>query len=1023
MSTLKDKLTGPAYWRSLDELADTPEFNEFMAREFPAGATEMLGETTRRGFLRIMGASLALAGVGMASGCRWPKEKIMPYSYRPEGVIDGQPNFYATSMELGGVSTGLVVTAYDGRPTKVEGNPEHPGSLGSVSALHLASILEMYDPDRSQTPLNKGATKSAEEFIGLAGGHFAEIRGNKGKGLTVLSEATSSPSVARMRQKMAQTMPLAKWYEYEALADDNERLGTSLAFGSPQRVHYRLDKAAVVFSADSDYLGTHPNQIRHNRDWATRRLPSGTTPMSRTYQVEGVLTITGASADHRLPVRSSQVPMVLMQLAGELGTYGLNVHGISGADAAAASDLPENWQQFVKAAARDLSQAGGAGLVTVGPNQAPSVHALAYLINSALGSVGNTIYYTPEANPQRQGSLADIKSLTDALNGGQVETLVVLGGNPVYNAPRDLKFADALGKAGTSIHLSTYNDETSRACTWHLPKSHYLESWGDGRAWDGTVTIVQPLIAPLYSSWAPVELLSVICEETPRSAYEIVRETVKPQLAQRGEFEQQWELALNKGMVDGTAIPGAGLPVAPQPWGDIVRASTAAPDKGSIELVLREDYSLYDGRFANLGWLQELPDPVSKITWDNPLYLGVKTAADLGVANGELVTLQTDAGSVDAAVMILPGMAPGQGSIALGYGRLKLGKVANAVGFDSYNLRGSGGLNVVIAKVTPLGKEYRLATTQDHFAIDLVGLRERNERVGELVREMTLDEFNANPAHVKDLGPEVPPYSLWVEPAEDINHKWGMAIDLTLCTGCSACVTACQSENNIPVVGKRLVRQNREMHWIRIDRYYRGDAEQPQVMHQPVTCHHCETAPCEQVCPVAATTHSSEGLNQMVYNRCIGTRYCSNNCPYKVRRFNFFAYNRKIKPIEKMRMNPEVTVRSRGVMEKCTFCVQRIQNVKIRAKNEGRPIADGEITPACAQACPTHAIAFGDLNNPNSRVSQLFAGSRTYGMLTEINTQPRLNYLARVKNTDSTLVPASVGAPMDRNEPGEELQG
>ncbi|MDQ3023181.1 MAG: 4Fe-4S dicluster domain-containing protein, partial [bacterium] len=459
------------------------------------------------------------------------------------------------------------------------------------------------------------------------------------------------------------------------------------------------------------------------------------------------------------------------------------------------------------------------------------------------------------------------------------------------------------------------------------------------------------------------------------------------------------------------------------PWSDLVRASTAAPAAGSIELLIREDFKVYDGRFSNLGWLQELPDPVTKITWDNPLNIGVKTAADLGVKNGQLVTLDADGASFEAAVMIVPGMAPGQGSIGLGYGRRNIGKVANGVGFDSYALRSTAPL--VVAKVTPQSGTYPFATTQDHFAIDLVGLKERNKRVGELVREMSLVEFEANPAKVNELGPNVAPFSLWREPAVDIKHKWGMAIDLTLCTGCSACITACQSENNIPVVGKTLVRKGREMHWIRIDRYFRGDVEQPQVVQQPVTCHHCENAPCEQVCPVAATVHSEEGLNQMVYNRCIGTRYCSNNCPYKVRKFNYFAYNRKIEPIEKMRMNPEVTVRSRGVMEKCTFCVQRIQGVKIRARNENsRAIVDGEITPACAQACPTHAIVFGDLNDPQSRVSTLFHDSRSYAMLNEINTQPRLNYLARVRNTNAQLAGVAAVTPAEHHdEPEGERQG
>jgi molybdopterin-containing oxidoreductase family iron-sulfur binding subunit len=1000
------------YWRSLDELSDTPEFRDFLFREFPAGATELLSETTRRGFLRVMGASLALAGIGVTS-CRWPTEKILPYSYRPEGLIDGQPNFYATAMELGGVASGLLVTSYDGRPIKIEGNPSHPGSLGSSTAQQQASILELYDPDRSQYPRSEGKAKNAAEFVTLGTAQFKTLRQSGGQKLAILSESSSSPSIRRMRQRLAQTMPQARWYEYEPVNNDNERLGTALAFGRAHRVHYRFDRASVIFSADSDFLGVHPNQVRYNRDWAQRRSPES-AQMSRHYQVEGQLTITGSSADHRLPVRSSQVPMLLMALAGELGTYGFNVQGISGVASAATNELPENWLQFVKAAAEDLTKAGANGLITCGSAQSPATHALAFLINQALGANGNTTYYTLEEDQAFTSHKASLEALVGSLNQGDIDTLVILGGNPVYTAPRDLDFAAALAKAGTSIHLSTYYDETSQACTWHLPRSHYLESWGDARAWDGTISVVQPLIAPLFASWSPLELLSMVVDEAPRAGYELVRETLRPQL--QGDFETQWARTLASGVVEGSAWPAGTASVGANPWSDLVRASTAAPEQGNIELLLREDLKVFDGRFSNLGWLQELPDPVSKITWDNPLYIGVQTAADLSVANAELVKLTTEAGSIEAAVMIVPGMAPGQGVIGLGYGRKELGKVANGVGFDSYALRGSGSPQMTLAKVEPLGRTYKLATTQDHFAIDLVGLRERNKRVGELVREMSLGEFQANPGLVKELGPNTAAQPLWVAPAVDIKHKWGMAIDLNLCTGCSACVTACQAENNIPVVGKKLVRQGREMHWIRIDRYFRGDVEQPQVVQQPVTCHHCENAPCEQVCPVAATVHSEEGLNQMVYNRCIGTRYCSNNCPYKVRKFNYFAYNRKIQPLEKMRMNPEVTVRSRGVMEKCTFCVQRIQNVKITARNEGRGIMDGEVTPACAQACPTQAIVFGDLNDGNSRVSKLFSNTRSYAMLNEIYTEPRLNYLARVRNTEAQLVGAPAGAATEHHE-------
>ena len=1010
MPSLGGRPTGAEYWRSLDELADAPEFRSFLEAEFPHLAPALQTSPTRRQFLKVMGASLALAGM---TGCRWPRETIVPYSNRPDGRTPGVPASYATAMDLCGVATGLLVTSYDGRPIKIEGNALHPLSRGASGALAQASVLDLYDPDRSRCPAARGAAGltdgSWDKFATEASARFAPMRTNGGAGLRVLSEASSSPSLAAMRTRFLASFPKAEWLEYEPVSRDNERLGTAQAFGAPHRSHLNLRNAEVVVSFDDDFLLSHPASVPYTRDFASRRTAADGT-MNRLYVLESTLSLTGSNADHRYAERSSDIPTRLVQLAAVLAKQGLEIGALGEATAEGAPG-------YLEALARDLLEHRGRGVITVGPRQPAWAHALAAALNAALGNAGKTVSYTAEPDSERLSHADSIRRLTESVKGGKGGAVVIVGGNPVYNAPADVDFARAL--AGTfSVHLSLHRDETSRACNWHLPQAHYLESWSDARAWDGTLSIVQPLIAPLFDGKTPAELIAWICGDPLTTAYDITRRTFGEQFAS-GDFEAAWRKALNDGLVDGTNWVGT----APAISSDAVATSldaiagSASKPSGDFEVVFAQDNTLFDGRFANNGWLQELPDPLTKLTWDNAALISPADATRLGLKREDVVTIALNGRELEVPVYTLPGHAPGSITLPLGYGRSAGGRVAAGSGFNAYSIRTSLSPFVATgAKVTPKGGSYRLATTQDHHAIASdVGEHETQVRIPEIVREGTLAEYREHPDFAKHRVHTLPLTQPFGEHEFEGKPRWAMAIDLAKCTGCSACSVACQAENNVPVVGKSEVLMGREMAWIRIDRYFKGDPEDASgisVAHQPLACQHCENAPCEQVCPVGATMHDEEGLNVMVYNRCIGTRYCSNNCPYKVRRFNWF-YNHHgpahpfsggkldrtdLTDVEKMVFNPEVTMRSRGVMEKCTFCVQRIAAVKIEAGNENRPIRDGEITPACAQACPAEAIVFGDLNDSNSRVSKAHADSRGYALLDFLNVRPRNVYLAGLKN-------------------------
>jgi len=985
------KPTGAAYWRSLDELQGTPEFQEALARELPGEIWETIPPATRRQFLKVMGASLALAGL---TSCRWPREEIVPATHRPEGREPGETQRFATAMELAGAASGLLVTSYDGRPIKIEGNPEHPASRGAASAVAQASLLELYDPDRSRNIVEQvrgtAYNRTWDQLAGFLSERATALGKNGGQGLAVLSEATSSVTVAGLRRRLQEKLPGMAWYEYEVCSRDTEREGIRRLAGRALRPVPRLDNARVIACFDADPLLGHPDAVRLGRELAEARRPG--TEIARLWVAEPVYTITGATADRRLPVPARRIPLLLAGVVARLASHGI---GVTGAGAQEPPGLTEAERAFARELAADLAGHRGAAVLLAGPGQGPEVHTLIHAINLALGSA-ETLDFVPDPGGERPAHTEAIATLAERMDRGEIDTLLILGGNPAYDAPAGLDFAARLGKVPHSVHLAGFRDETSARCSWHVPRAHYLEAWADARSWDGTLSVVQPLIEPLYGGRTPAELLAAILGE-PAGAYDLVRAGLRG-LAPAAGFERFWNEALRTGVVP-VGPPGA-VTVRPDA-GAVSKAfgSCSTPPAGDgLELLLRPDPKVLDGRFANNGWLQELPESITKITWDNALLLSPATAKNLGVQGNDVVRVTAGGASVEAPVYVVPGQAAATAFLALGYGRRAAGAVGYGVGADAYVLRKSdapGG--IAGATIEPTGATHVLACTQNHHAIDTIGFESRLHRLPELVREATLEEYLEHGEELREEYRSAPLFSLWKERTYE-GDQWGMAIDLNACYGCNACIVACQAENNIPVVGRERVIEGREMQWIRVDRYFKGGLDTAELVFQPVTCVQCEDAPCEQVCPVAATQHTHDGLNAMVYNRCVGTRYCSNNCPYKVRRFNFFNYQKGLDEVEKMRYNPEVTVRSRGVMEKCTYCVQRIEAARIAAKKEDRPIRDGEIVTACQQTCPAQAIVFGNLNDPGSEVSKLRESNRAYGLLAELNVRPRTHYLARLRN-------------------------
>jgi MoCo/4Fe-4S cofactor protein with predicted Tat translocation signal len=983
---------GRQFWRSLDELAGTPAFAKSLQNEFPypPGATPSTFD--RREILKVMAASAALAGL---TGCtKMPTQQIVPYVRQPEDVIVGDALFFATSMALGGVASGILVESHMGRPTKIEGNPDHPASLGATDAFTQAAILSLYDPDRSQTVVHDGRIGSWTEFQRQLPIALEDQKLKRGAGLRILTETITSPSLAAEIQTLLSLFPNARWHQYESAGRDAARQGAMLAFGEYVNTVYRVDRARVILALDADFLCFGPGCVRYAREFARSRRPddaSGT--MNRLYAVEATPTNTGAMADHRLRLRASEIESFARALARQLGVDAAAGEPIS-------SRVPATW---ISTLARDLQQNTGACLVVPGDQQPPLVHALAHAMNQRLGNFDKTVYFTSpiEANPLNEWQ--SISELAADLRAGRVEVLIIMGGNPAYDAPVDLDVKDLLPRVPFSARLGLYEDETSALCHWHIPQTHFLEEWGDAKAFDGTVSVVQPLIAPLYDGKSAYELVALLNGQPGKVDHDIVRDywksasgspgaaapgAVRGDVSQAGvgSFDAFWKKTLHDGLMADTASPPK-----PASLKTGFASESQAPAAG-LEIIFRPDPTIWDGRFANNGWLQELPKPLTKLTWDSVAMFSPATAQRLGLRNEDTVELKYDGRTILAPVWVMPGHADESVTAFLGYGRRRSGRVGTGVGFDAGWIRPLHtqwfGTGLTLRKT---GARWPLAETQTHSSME----------GRDLIRTATLEEYRSHPNFAQKDVVTNPP-SLYPTVKQE-GYQWGMAVNLNACTGCGACVVACQAENNIAVVGKTEVLRGREMHWLRIDRYYEGDRDDPNTYYEPVLCMHCENAPCELVCPVGATVHSSEGLNEMVYNRCVGTRYCSNNCPYKVRRFNFLLFSDWNTPSLFGLRNPNVTVRSRGVMEKCTYCVQRINAAKIEAEKQDRAVRDGEIVTACQQACPSEAFVFGNIADANSRVSIVKAKTLNYSLLEELNTRPRTTYQARIRNPNPEM--------------------
>jgi molybdopterin-containing oxidoreductase family iron-sulfur binding subunit len=1035
---LKHHSTQRNYWRSLEHLSGTQEMRELAAKEFasydPAGLIEM-GSVTRRRFMKLMGASMALAGMTLEGCRRWPQEKLAPYTSNPANRLPGVPAHYATIMELDGVGIPLLVRSFDGRPIKIEGNPTHPYSqtftsgqnkYGAADSLAQSTTLEIYDPDRSTSVIDRSSgtdkAKTIPDFQAALTALVNSAAGQQGSGFAILAQSSIGPSAARLKAAMMAKLPQAKWYEYQPLSRDNEFAGSKLALGKPARQVLHLDAAKVVVLLDADPLGTHPAHIKYSSDWASWRraatIPisegmantADTPTFSRVYSIESSFTISGSVADARLPVKPSRIGAILTALSGGDG------------------QLNADESKFVDRIKKDLDANKGSSVVVVGSHLSPQIHAAALALNASIGAIPNVLSIHEEPNADRPSHLDAITDLATQAKAGKINTLLIFGGNPVYDAPSDLKFSDAIKAVAATIHLSLFDNETSKVCKWHVPAAHYLEAWDDARAWDGTISVGQPLIEPLYGGLSANQILSWIAGEAETDTDAIVRKTFAGIIGGGADFDLKYRQVLHDGLVPNTAF--AAITATPKATGD----SLVTPENKTFEVRFLQDSRVYDGRFAGNGWLQELPDPLTKLIWDNAALLSKTDADAASITTGDKISIKIGSRELVIVAYVLPGQPVGVIGLPLGYGRTDAGHIGTLVGFDTYQLRSSDGFGFATgATISKTGETYALALTQNHQIMDTIGNDARQERVGEarssadIIFEATIGQYANDPEIFKKrVDEEVSTHQLFDQKIFEDEHKWGMSIDLSSCIGCHACVIACQAENNVPIVGKDQAMNNRQMHWIRIDRYFKSEKNDPdplanpEVVYQPLACQHCENAPCEQVCPVGATMHDSEGLNVMVYNRCIGTRYCSNNCPYKVRRFNYLDWQSQdprndkypkpylkipdmqqeemVPEVKRMVFNPEVTVRMRGVMEKCTYCVQRIHNTKITRRAAGQDLQDGDIVTACQQACPTQAIVFGDLKDPNSRVSKLQASGRNYDLLADLDTRPRTRYMAKLSN-------------------------
>jgi molybdopterin-containing oxidoreductase family iron-sulfur binding subunit len=1004
------------YWRSENELNKTAEFQSFQDREFPVDASVLETPVSRRSFIKLMGASMALAGLTGCNGIRRPTRHIYPYANMPEYQVPGRPNFYATSMAIGHQVNGLVAESFEGRPTKIEGNPDYPlNPDGSASVFNQASVIDLYDPDRLKTVRHRNEAATWEGFSAWWNRQSKTLKANHGAGLYILSTIQTGPTFYRVADQLKSQFPQATFLISEPVNADNVVTGVYSMTSQKAIPVLDFSGAKVIVSLDSDFLGVEGDTVPQIRTFAESRVPG--KKMSRFYAIESRTGVTGAKADHRLRVKPSQIEAFTIVLAKALSQHVI----LPGQAALAplfvqADALAHSFDsKFINALVEDLLKNRGRSVVTAGYNQPPSVHALVWAINSALGNTSGVRYYPVPFSDHafnKQSSTDALITLQNALESKAVDTLIILDGDPAYTAPADLNLGARLALAKHVVHLTLRENATSRTAEWVLPQAHFLESWDDATASTGAISIIQPLISPLFFGKTPAELLTLLAN-TPQEDYDLVVATAKSNHT-GGNFDAAWKSWLHKGVVStGTS---ASMPSYSPTGLDTVLAESQKrvrkPNAG-LEIAFYPDQKLYDGRYVNNGWLQETPETSTKLTWDNAAIVSRKTADALGVNTEDVITIKVNGRALDTAVFVLPGMPDDTLSIALGYGQSQVGRIGSDRGFNAYQIRTTQGLYMASGvTVSKTGKTYVLACTQDHWSME-------NRP---LIREASLATYLAQPDFAKDMGEEVPHNrSSWNEHPYDTGYQWGLFIDLAKCTGCNACTIACQAENNIPIVGKDQVKKGREMHWIRVDRYFVGDTADAQMAFQPMTCLQCENAPCENVCPVAATTHSTEGLNDMTYNRCVGTRYCSNNCPTKVRRFNFFDYhqrNPEAKPKDRehwfdavktpdklmqMQFNPDVTVRMRGVMEKCTYCVQRINQGKFAAKLQNRTIQDGEIKTACQQTCPANAITFGNIRDENSAVYKLRNDSRNYSILESLLLKARTTYGAAVRNPNDRL--------------------
>ncbi len=884
---------GGGYWRTLEERAEDPAFRERLYNEFPSEIEAITDPVARRTFLKLMGASVALAGVTACT--RQPLEKIVPYVRQPEDLIPGKPLFYATAMTIGGVATGLLVESHEGRPTKIEGNPLHPGSLGASDVFAQAAILGLYDPDRSQTLMNVGEIRPWSAFLGAIRAALTAQAPLKGAGLRILTESVNSPTLAAQIRDVLARFPSAKWHQWDPASRESAREGAKLAFGEYVDTQYRIDQADIILALDADFLGCGAGGLKYARDFSGRRRPEQADRMNRLYAVESMPAPTGSRADHRLPAKPSEVQAVARAIASAVGVSGAG--GAGGAGQAGGENLRPAVRKWIDAVSKDLQAHRGRSLVVAGDAQPAIVHALAHAMNGALGNAGKTVVYTQPVEAEPVNQVESLRDLAADMNGGKVDVLLIVGGNPVYTAPVDVTFAEAMNKVRLRAHLSLYDDETSELCHWQIPEAHFLETWSDARGHDGTLSIVQPLIMPLYGGRSAHEVLAALSDRPEQTTYDVVREHWSGGPTKVGpyarDFERDWRRWLHDGVVPNTAFAPKQVSLRSGVGADLGRPATeparpatelASPSNTAFEIAFRNDPSILDGRFANNGWLQELPKPITKLTWDNAVIVSPATADRLKAMNkpaftggehgqilSDVVELRYRGRTIRGAVFPVVGHPDDCVTVHLGYGRTRAGHAATGAGFNANAIRTSDALwHGAGVEVVNTGDQYSLACTQYHHLMEGRGM----------IRAVTRDEYVHDPKSVRK-GDETPLKTITLYPDVKYDgYKWGMAIDVNACIGCNACVVGCQAENNIPVIGKNEVLRGREMHWIRVDTYYRGQAEHPETYFQPVPCMHCENAPCEPVCPVGATVHSHEGLNDMVYNRCVGTRYCSNHSPY-----------------------------------------------------------------------------------------------------------------------------------------------